>query len=195
MIHSNGKEETITNIFRNYITNIFRGNNFNKAQPIEFCPKSFQDEFLKGAILKSMSFKTTFMDDLHTTDGISQLFQHYDIKIEAVPKNKEITGTVADGFMSKLQAKLFGSKNKERKLKDFDETKMVLESDITGSTKTFEWNTKDNDFVPVVYLKGRIKKENVDGTPDFDELKQYCNNIFKDEILPEIRPDLYVTKA
>lgn len=72
---------------------------------------------------------------------------------------------------------------------------MVLESDITGSTKTFEWNTKDNDFVPVVYLKGRIKKENVDGTPDFDELKQYCNNIFKDEILPEIRPDLYVTKA
>lgn len=195
MIHSNGKEETITNIFRNYITNIFRGNNFNKAQPIEFCPKSFQDEFLKGAILKSMSFKTTFMDDLHTTDGISQLFQHYDIKIEAVPKNKEITGTVAEGFMSKLQAKLFGSKNKERKLKDFDETKMVLESDITGSTKTFEWNTKDNDFVPVVYLKGRIKKENVDGTPDFDELKQYCNNIFKDEILPEIRPDLYVTKA
>lgn len=195
MIHSNGKEETITNIFRSYITNIFRGNNFNKAQPTEFCPKSFQDEFLKGAVLKSMSFKSTFMDELHTTDGLSQLFQHYDIKIEAVPKNKEITGDVAEGFMSKLQAKLFGSKNKERKLKDFDETKMVLESDITGSTKTFEWNTKDNDFVPVVYLKGRVSKTNIDGTPDFDELKQYCATIFKDEILPEIRPDLYVTKA
>lgn len=195
MIHSNGKEETITNIFRSYITNIFRGNNYNKAQPTEFCPKSFQDEFLKGAILKSMSFKTTFMDDLHTTDGISKLFQHYDIKIEAVPKSKDITGTAAEGFLSKLQAKLFGTKNKEKKLEDFDETKMVLESDISGSTKTFEWNTKDNDFVPVVYLKGRVDKKNADGTPDFEELKSYCNTIFTDEILPEIRPDLYVTKA
>ena len=26
-------------------------------------------------------------------------------------------------------------------------------------------------------------------------LKSYCNTIFTDEILPEIRPDLYVTKA
>lgn len=196
MIHSNGKEETITNIFRSYITNIFRGNNFNKAQPREYCPKSFQDEFKKGAILKSMSFKTSFMDDIHTTDGVSQLFQHYDIKIEAVPKNKEVTGNMAEGFLSKLQGKLFGSKDKERKLKDFDETKMLLESDITGgSTKTFQWNTKDNEFVPVVYLKGRVNKTNIDGTPDFDELKQYCSTIFNDEILPEIRPDLYVTKA
>lgn len=195
MVHSNGKEETITNIFRNYFTNIFRGNNFNKAQATEYCPKSFQDEFLKGAILKSMSFKTTFMDDIHTTNGISELFQHYDIKIEAVPKSKEITGTVAEGFMSQLQSKLFGSKNKERKLEDFNEAKMVLESDITGSTKTFEWNTKDNDFVPVVYLKGRVNKTNIDGTPDFEELKEYCLTIFTDEILPEIRPDLDVTKA
>lgn len=196
MIHSNGKEETITNIFRSYITNIFRGNNFNKAQPREYCPKSFQDEFKKGAILKSMSFKTSFMDDIHTTDGVSQLFQHYDIKIEAVPKNKEITGNMAEGFLSKLQGKLFGSKDKERKLKDFDETKMLLESDITGgSTKTFQWNTKDNEFVPVVYLKGRVNKTNIDETPDFDELKQYCSTIFNDEILPEIRPDLYVTKT
>lgn len=195
MVHSNSKEESITNIFRGYISNLFRGNNFNKPKAEEYCPHSFQEEFKKGAILKSMSFKTTFMDELHTTDGISQLLQHYDIKIEAVPKNKEITGTVAESFMSKLQAKLFGSKDKERKLKDFDETKMVLESDITGSTKTFEWNTKDNDFVPVVYLKGRVNKTNVDGTPDFEELKQYCARIFEDEILPEIRPDLYVTKA
>lgn len=195
MIHSNAKEETITNIFRSYITNIFRGHNYNKAQPTEFCPKSFQDEFLKGAILKSMSFKTTFMDDLHTTDGVSQLFQQYDIKIEAVPKNKEISGKLAEGFLSKLQAKLFGSKNKEKPLKYFDETKMVLESDITGSTKTFQWNAKDNEFVPVVYLKGRVDKTNTDGTPDFDELKIYCKTIFTNEILPEIRPDLYVSKA
>ena len=47
----------------------------------------------------------------------------------------------------------------------------------------------------LVYLKGRVDKKNADGTPDFEELKSYCNTIFTDEILPEIRPDLYVTKA
>lgn len=195
MIHSNSKEESITNIFRSYITYIFRGVNFNKAIPSEYCPKSFQEEFKNGAVLKSMSFKTSFLEDIHTTDGISDKFQDYDIKIEAVPKNKNIKGDDAPGFMSFIQSKLFGSKSKEKKLIDFDQRKMILESDITGSKKTFEWNNKDNDFVPVVYLEGRISGKNIDGTPDFDELKEYCSKIFKDEILPEIRPDLYVNKA
>lgn len=197
MIHSNGKEETITNIFRSYITNIFRGENYNKAQPSEFCPKSFQDEFSNGAILKSMSFKTSFIDDMHTTSGISETSQQYDIKIIAVPKNKEITKKTADKFLNTLKKKVFGSRNNEKKLEDFEETKMILENEISGapSTKTFEWNNKDNNFVPVVYLKGRVEKKNADDTPDFEELNSYCYRIFKDEILPEIRPDLYVTKA
>jgi len=195
MIHSNNRDESITTLFRSYITNIFRGNNFNKAVPEEYCPKSFQDEFKNGARLKNMTFKTSFVDDVHTTDGISQLLQGYDIKIEATPRNKDIPGSSAKEFFDKLASKVFGTKTKERSLRNFDDTKVVLESDITHSKKTFEWNTKDNDFVPVVYLEGRIQKENSDGTPDFDELKKYCLTIFNDEILPEIRPDLNVSKT
>lgn len=195
MIHSNSRDESITTLFRSYITNIFRGSDFRKAIPEEFCPKSFQNEFKKGAVLKSMTFKTSFVDDVHTTDGISQLLTDYDIKIEATPKNKEVPGSLGKDFFDKLASKVFGTKTKERSLGDFDDTKVILESDITHSKKTFEWNTKDNDFVPVVYLEGRVQKENEDGTPDFEELKEYCITIFKDEILPEIRPDLDVSKA
>lgn len=191
MIHSNSDEETITTLFRRYITYVFKGKSFNKATAIEFCPKSFQEEFLKGAILKSMIFKSSFIDNIPTTNSISQLFQNYNIKIEATPRNKNIPGIDAQGFLAKLSKKIFGSKNQERVLEDFEETKVILKSDITSSQKTFEWNTKDKDFIPVVYLKGRIIKKNADDTPDFEELEKYCLTVFKDEILEEIRPDLY----
>ena len=196
MIHSNAKDESVTPIFRNYMTHLFKGTNYYKAIPEEFCPKSFQDEFKKGASLKKMTFNSTFVDDVHTTDGLSQLMQEYEIRIEATPKNKDIPGTAAVAFFNKFSKKIFGSKAKTRSLENFDRTTVVLESDVNNHTqKTFEWNAKDNDFVPVVYLRGRITKENADGTPDFDELKKFCTTIFKDEFLPEIRPDLNVTKA
>lgn len=196
IIHSNSRDESITVLFRNYISYLFKSGSFLKAIPEEFCPKSFQDEFKQGAILKSMTFKSSFVDNVHTKDGISQLLQAYDIKIEATPKSKDVPATAANAFLKKLSEKVFGSKAKQKSLENFDRKTLVLESDITaGSQKTFEWNSKDNDFVPVVYLKGRVDKENPDGTPDFDDLKTYCETIFKDEVLPEIRPDLDVTKS
>lgn len=195
MIHSNSREESITNIFRSYITKLFSGNNYNQATAIDFCPKSFQDNFKNNSTIKSISFKSSFIDELHTTDGISKDIQHYDIKIEAIPKNKSIQGESAESFMNKIKNKVFGSLNaKNKKLNEFEKKTIVLQDEM-GGEKTFEWNKKDNDFVPVVYLKSRIKKKNSDDTPDFGELKVYCNNLFNDEILPEIRPDLYVTKS
>lgn len=196
MIHSNSKEESVTVLFRNYMTHIFRGGAFLKAIADEFCPKSFQDEFKNGALLKSMTFKTSFIDDVPNRDAISELLRSYDIKIEATPRSKDVPGTAAQAFFERLSAKVFGTKEREKTLNNFDKTTIVLESDITsGSQKTFEWNTKDNDFVPVVYLAGRVTDTNADGTPEFSKLKTYCETIFKDEILPEIRPDLNVTKS
>lgn len=195
IIHSNGVDESITRLFRNFISNVFKGNSYFKVQCESFCPKSFQDEFKKGATLKSMSFKETFVESTHNTDGLSSLMQQYDIKIEAIPKNKSIAITEAAKVRSFLAKKIFGSNKSPKTLDDFDETKIRTENPVTDSKKTFEWNTKDSDFVPVVYLKGRVGKNNPDGTPDFEELAQLCNNYFNDEVLPELRPDLYVSRA
>lgn len=196
MIHSNSKEESITVLFRTFITSIFKGANYNKAQPQEFCPEEFQKEFKNHSILKSIVFKTSFVDNIPNTDGISGGFQGYDIKIIATPKNKDIKGEDSPGFMDKMKKKLFGRKDDERPLENFEDRQVVLENDITGSKKTFEWNEKDNDFVPVVYLEGRVKMKNADGTPDFLELEEFCTKLFKDKILKEIRPDLGdVTRA
>jgi hypothetical protein len=195
IIHSNGLDESITKIFRNFISNIFKGTSFYKSQCESFCPKSFQDEFKKGATLKSMMFKTSFIENIHSTNGMSSIMQQYDIKIEAIPKNKNIAITEASKIKTFLSKKIFGNNTAPKALNDFDETKMCAENQVTDQTKTFEWNSKDNDFIPVVYLKGRISKYNPDDTPDFDELANLCMNYFKDEVLPEIRPDLNVSRA
>lgn len=195
IIHSNGFDESITGLFRNFISNIFKGHSYYKAQPESFCPKSFQNEFKKGAVLRSMTFKKSFIENVHTTDGLAELIQQYDIKIQAVPKNKNIPITESHKIRDFFSKKLFGSKSNPKQLNDFDETKIQTENPVTDSKKIFEWNSKDNEFVPVVYLNGRIKNKNSDGTPDFEELGKLCLNYFNDEVLPEIRPDLYVTKS
>jgi hypothetical protein len=195
IIHSNGSDESITKLFKRFIGHLFKGNNFNKVVCNPFCPKSFQEEFKKGATLQSLFFKSTFLEEIHTTDGMSKMMDQYDIKIEAIPKNKTISVTKASQVLDFLSKKFFGSSKKTKSLGDFETTKMVAENSITDSKKTFEWNAKDNEFVPVIYLNGRISKFNLDGTPDFDELDELCKNYFKDEVLPEIRPDLYVSRA
>ena len=47
------------------------------------------------------------------------------------------------------------------------------------------------NVIPVVYLEGRINHYNDDDTPEFNELNQLCQNLFQDEVLPEIRPVLF----
>jgi hypothetical protein len=194
IIHSNSNEETITILFRNFIANIFKGTNYNKPSPEVFCPQSFQDEFKKGAILQSMIFKTSIIDTIPNSKGVSDLFKSYDVKIEIIPKSKKILISEVTKFKDFISKKLFGTEKDSKKLTEFEETRLNIENDVTNKTKVFEWNKKDNEFVPVVYLDKRIAKKNEDGTPDFIELAELCKNIFNDEILKSIRPDLYAVK-
>lgn len=195
IIHSNGKEETITNIFRSYISHLFKASNYNKVNIESFCPKSFQDEFRRGAVIKNIEFRDSKVDNIHTVKGTTDIIEQYDIRIEVTPRNKDISITAFDKLKSSFANFIFGKEKYHKKLYDFDEAKVTTKNPVDNSIKSFEWSTKDEDFVPVVYLNGRISKYNDDGTPDFDELEVLCKNYFIDEILPELRPDINVTKA
>lgn len=195
IIHSNSKEDTITNIFKHYVSHLFKCKSFFKASVKEFCPKVFQDEFLKGSTIQKMTFETNIVDNVSSKYGISYLLNEYQIKIEAIPKNNQISARNISDFINVMRDKFFGTLSKTKKLNDFEKKQTTLKGNFGSGTKTFQWDISDNDFIPVVYLKDRITKYNSDGTPDFDELKEFCMNIFNDEILSEIRPDLYVTKS
>lgn len=195
-IHSNSVEESVTAIFRSYISNLFRGDNYNKAILQPFCPQSFQDEFRKGAIIKTINFSTTIVENTHSTDPIQQLLQEYTIRIEATPKDRRenaIPLSEAKKVFNFFEKKIFkSSKNKEVTLDNFTEKSVVAENDVTKNTKVFQLNQEDDNFVPVVKLQNRIRI--IDGSPDFEELRKYCLEIFENEILTEIRPDLNAKK-
>lgn len=195
MINSNSKEESVTVMFRRYISRLFKGNNYNKVNVEHFCPISFQKEFKEGAVLDKLSFKHTYIDNIHSNNPISEFISNYDIKIEAIPKDPNLPASKMNNLRRWLQTNFFGNKENSVKLNNFEKSSVTLKNPVNNSKRTFEWSKKDNTFIPVVYLNGRLKKTNSDGTFDFEDLEKFCYEIFKDEIMPEIRPDLYVTKS
>ena len=195
IIQSHSKEETITSIFKNYIANIFKGSNYNKAIMEVYSPKSFQDEFKNNAALGCFTFKTSILDTKPTEKGVKDFFAEYDIRIEAIPKNKNVPITGVNKIRAVLAEKIYGDKQNSKELDNFEESRVLVRNTVNNSTRTFEWSNKDSDFIPVVYLDERIHAKNDDGTLCFKAVEQFCHTIFKDEILQEISPDLYVTKV
>ena len=193
IIHSNSKEETITDIFKTYISRLFKGEKYKSAALFMFCPKSFQQEFEKQAIIKSIEFRNTFLDDVFTDEGIRSHSQLYDVKIEITPKHGAVP--LSDKFRMKGLLKQLGFSRQQQetdKLTNFDSKRMILNSPFSKSDRSFDFDDENLNVIPVVYLEKRIKKYNDDDTPDFNELNTLCQNLFHDEVLPEIRPDLYV---
>ena len=175
--------------------NIFKGSNYNKAIMEVYSPKSFQDEFKNNAALGCFTFKTSILDTKHTEKGVKDFFAEYDIRIEAIPKNKNVPITGVNKIRAVLAEKIYGDKQNSKELDNFEESRVLVRNTVNNSTRTFEWSNKDSDFIPVVYLDERIHAKNDDGTLCFKAVEQFCHTIFKDEILQEIRPDLYVTKV
>ena len=192
IIHSNSKEETITDMFKVYIERLFKGGNYKRPALNIFCPKSFQEEFQNEAIIKSLEFSNTYRDEVFTDEGMRTYQQLYDVKIEIKPKDGDIPLT-AKSKLGNLLRQLGFSRHKHNtdRLTNFDRKKMTLNSPFSKTDRTFDFDDENLNVIPVVYLEGRINHYNDDDTPEFNELNQLCQNLFQDEVLPEIRPDLF----
>ena len=193
IIHSNSKEETITDIFRIYLGRLFRGGDFQRPAINMFCPKSFQKEFQDVAIIKSIEFSNTYLDEVFTEEGMSSYKQLYDVKIEIKPKDCDVSLNAKSQMGNLLdQLAFLRQMNKAERLTTFESKKMTLSSPFSKTNRTFDFDDENLNVIPVVYLEGRINNFNDDDTPEFNELNTLCQNLFQDEVLPEIRPDLFV---
>lgn len=192
IIHSNSKEESITDIFKIYLSQLFKGDHYKKAALFMFCPKSFQNEFENEAIIKSVEFSNAYLDDIYTDEGMHSYSQLYDVKIKITPKQGNIS-LKDKSIISQLLRKLSFVRERQNtdKLTNFDSKKLTLNSPFTKSNRTFDFDDENLNIIPVVYLQDRITQYNDDDTPEFSELNTLCQNLFQDEVLPEIRPDLY----
>lgn len=193
-IHSNSVEETVTHILKRYISTLFSGSSFFQAKLHPYVPQSFQDEFKDGALIKNMSFSSTIVDNTApSSKPINHILNEYDINIQITPKKTQISILDSSKLLKFINEMVFTKNDsKDVKLKRFKKKKFTAKNQITKKEKVFEWNSKDHSFQPTIYLKNRVKIDN--GTPDFKELDKFCTNLFEDEIMSELRPDLNVSK-
>lgn len=192
IIHSNSKEETITDMFKVYLEKLFKGDRFKRPVLNMFCPKSFQEEFQNESIIKTLVFSNTYRDEIFSDEGMGTYQQLYDVKIEIKPKDGDISLGAKPLIKNLLRQLGFSRQRHETEgLNNFESKKMILSSPFSKSDRTFDFDDENLNVIPVVYLEGRINNYNDDDTPEFNELNLLCQNLFQDEVLPEIRPDLF----
>lgn len=125
-------------------------------------------------------------------------FNEYNVKIKITPKavnnKKMLQMQLINNIWNIFKTKGYNKGSESIKIEDFESQKIIAKDENTNTTKTFKWNSTENEFVPVIYLKD-IGVTVTDGVPNFEELKAYCSNLFDNEIHKEMRPDLYVTKS
>lgn len=196
MIHTDSAEESISNFARSYIAKLFSIGDYQKPTMSIFAPKCFQDEYREGAVLKSMTFKTTFVDNQIEEDNpIKDVMGDYEVKISITPKGEgDKSLGIVESIRNYLIGRTFGAKNYSKRLEEFDQCTVNTENSDTKSRKTFDWNMRDAELSPVVYLNDKVSI-NDDGTVNLAALDSYCKDLFDNHILREIRPDKYVDRV
>lgn len=193
MIHTDSSEETISDFARKYISDLFSIGDYQKPTMRIFAPKCFQDEYKEGAVVKTMSFQTTYVDNQIEDDNpIKEVLGDYDVKISITPKGEgdkslHVMGMIRNYFMTRT----FGTQNYTKQLGDFEKCTVYTKNEQTKASKAFEWNLRDSELVPVVYLNDKVAI-NEDGTVNLAALDSYCKDLFESVIKKELRPDLYV---
>ena len=158
IIHSNSKEETITDMFKVYIERLFKGGNYKRPALNIFCPKSFQEEFQNEAIIKSLEFSNTYRDEVFTDEGMRTYQQLYDVKIEIKPKDGDIPLT-AKSKLGNLLRQLGFSRHKHNidRLTNFDRKKMTLNSPFSKTDRTFDFDENLMNLISFVRIYFKTK--------------------------------------
>lgn len=194
MVHSDSADETITQAMRNYVASLFAIGDYKKPVMTAFAPMSFEKEYKDGAIINSMSFaKTVISSQIEDDDPAKESVNEFDVKITLTLKDENADLSKAEAIRKFFSRRLFGTKEVNYRLEEFDKCTVGTKNKETKSTKTFDWNIRDQELRPVVYLNDRVAMED-DGTPNFVALNNYCHQIFADIIKQDLRPDLNVKR-
>ncbi len=195
MVHSDSADETITQAVRNYVAGLFSLGDYRKPVMTAFAPKRFEEEYKDGAVINSMSFvKTDINPQIEDDDPARDSVNEFDVKITLTLKGEKADLSKAVAIKNFFSKRFFGTKDFNYRLEEFDKCAVSTKNEDTKSTKTFDWNIRDQELRPVVYLKDRVAMED-DGTPNFAALDKYCRQIFEEIIKQDLRPDLDVDRV
>ena len=178
-------ELKISDVFREHLLDYFTYGKSIESEVEYFVPKSFKDEFLKDATLKSFKFTTGLIIRGGFEDDIPDNYK-CEIKVEIIDKNANIEQNSWKKIIASFgQTLLRISENNQTKLEDFPKKT----ARITGNSgRNLPVKIDDDyDVRPVILLSEIGIQNDETGRPDFIALDTYCRTLLEDikqEILP-----------
>jgi len=199
IITSNSLESSVTKLYRDFLSTFFSGNGVTFSKPLvsPFVPKEIQKDFKETATVAKLVFSDSFIESNGFEGDILEGSKQYNIEVTFSPVgDSKPTLEEASSLFNKIKNKFISKiRGKELKLIDFRNKKLVANSKKFKGEKTFEWNSREDEFIPVIHLKNyypsALDKEEY---PIFEEVKKCCLELFNEKILPEIRPDLNASR-
>lgn len=167
--------------FTKHILSLFKLHNcYNLPTLSAILPNSVRDEFKNNSKIVELSYLNQILPDSITDDQkFSNLCDKYNIEISIKPVGKGYIPsdkqTILNQFLSQIKLNNISLFNYKKK-------KVTVQNLETQKKSTFEIDT--NDVMPKIYLNGRIQFDD-NGTPNFHELKKFCDDLLKELIEDE----------
>lgn len=170
--------ESIRKEFIQHIRDLFKiGGKYNKPEPSAILPNSIRDEFKNNSKIVGLSYLTNTLSSAITNDTeFSNLCKEYNIEISIKPKGVSNISPERLGLLNRV---ISGLKFNNLPLSKANSRKVSLQNLTSKKTSTFELDT--NDVMPRIYLNGKVSIDS-NGTPDFERLKLFCDNLLREII-------------
>ncbi|CAM3885068.1 MULTISPECIES: hypothetical protein [Flavobacterium] len=170
--------ESIRKEFIQHIRDLFKiQGKYNKPEPSAILPDSIRDEFKNNSKIVGLSYITNTLSSSITTEtAFTSLCNDYDIEISIKPKG---TNNIAPQKINVLDRVISSLTFNNNPLSTARSKKVALQNLSTGKTSSFVLDT--NDVMPRIYLHGKVAID-ANGTPDFLELKTFCDGLLRELI-------------
>lgn len=185
MVHNNNMADSITSSMKKYLERIFLLNGYYKKIKFErYCPDEIKRIFQEGLTLQSISYSTRKTNDIISNNTIIDTMNGFSVKVQFTPKDQTLTSCFFEPVANMFKQLRLSLGNKGKELSNFERIQVTASNHNLSCTKTYDLYVDNNNVIPVINLEDKVTIL-ADGTPDFNELRQYCEKIFETNIKTE----------
>ncbi len=185
MVHNNNMSDSITSSLKKYFEKIFILNGYYKKIKFEkYCPDEIKRTFQDGMTLQSISYTTRRTNDIISNNPIVETMNGFSVKVQFVPNDRTLTSFLFEPVANLFKQLRISSGNNGKELSNFEKIQVTASNRNLNCTKTYDLYIDNNNVIPVINLEDKVTIL-ADGTPDFNELRQYCESLFETSIKKE----------
>jgi hypothetical protein len=178
-------DEGISKTVRSFVRQIFSGDKYYNAEINAWYPKYLIDQCNAGKEIQKLIYTKTILQNRIATNPLQEEETEFTVKVIITPNSKnEFSKKNEKGLFGTFSEYAFKTKLGQFLLKDFKPQVSATTNEFK-TPRIFDIDGK-NELKPVILLENNGISINKKGTPDFEELKKFCIDLFE-KIKPEFR--------